>query len=113
MSDDDVNNDPPSWGELAAQLLALVENRLLDPLEIILDSRSDLIRVRSRVTERAGAWASALLGEDDTVAQRTAIRLAATLYPSDGPFAPPSEWWRTPFGRVVAWRVGPPGTQAV
>jgi hypothetical protein len=37
MSDDDVNNDPPSWGELAAQLLALVENRLLDPLEIIAD----------------------------------------------------------------------------
>jgi 4'-phosphopantetheinyl transferase EntD len=55
MSDDDVNNDPPSWGGLAAQLLALVENRLLDPLEIILDSRSGLIRVRSRVTARPSA----------------------------------------------------------
>jgi hypothetical protein len=108
-----VNDETPSWGELASQLVGLVENRLLDPLEILLESHSELSRVRTRVVERAGAWASALLGEDDVLAQRTAIRLVITLYPSDGPFNPPPEWWRTPLGRVMARRAGHPGAEAV
>jgi hypothetical protein len=108
-----VSNETPSWGELTSQLVALVETRLLDPLEILLESRSDLTRVRSRVVERAGAWAVDLLGEDDMLAQRTAIRLVTSLYPSDGPFAPPAEWWQTPLGRVMAMRAGHPGAEAV
>jgi hypothetical protein len=108
-----VNEEIPSWGELASQLLALVDNRLLDPLEILLESQSELTRVRSRVVERAGAWASALLSEDDVLAQRTVIRLVITLFPGDAPFDPPAAWWQTPLGRVMARRAGHPGAEAV
>jgi hypothetical protein len=108
-----MNDEIPSWGELAAQLLALVENRLLDPLEILLESRSDLTRVRSRAVERAGAWSTALLGEDDMLARSTVIRLVVSLYPSDGPFDPPIGWWQTPLGRVMARRAGHPGAESV
>jgi hypothetical protein len=103
----------PSWDELTSQLVTLVENRLLDPLEILLESHSDLVRVRSRVVEQAGAWARHLIGEDETLCQRTVIRLVITLFPGDGPFDPPTDWWRTPLGRVMARRVGHPGAEAV
>jgi hypothetical protein len=108
-----VHDEIPSWGELTSQLVALVENRLLDPLEILLESHSDLVRVRSRVVQQAGAWARQLLGEDEMLCQRTVIRLVITLFPGDGPFDPPTDWWRTPFGRVMARRVGHPGAKAV
>lgn len=102
-----------TWSQLTAQLLSLVEARLLDPLEILLESDSELERMRSRIAERAGAWASQLLGDDDQVAAAVAVRLISALYPSDGPFDPPAEWWRTPLGVVVAHRVGHPGAEAV
>jgi hypothetical protein len=106
-----VNAETPTWGELTGQVLSLMENRLLDPLEILLES--ELARVRSKVVERAGALASQLLGEDDVLAARTAIRLVSTLYPSDGPFDPPARWWQTPLGLVVARRAGHPGAETV
>lgn len=101
----------PSWSDLTAQLLALVESRLLDPLEILL--KSELDSVRSRLAARAGAWASELLGEDDQAATRIAIRLVSALYPSDTPFDPPPAWWQTPLGVVVARRVGHPAAETV
>jgi hypothetical protein len=106
-----VDADAPAPAELAAQLRSLVEGRLLDPLEILLDS--ELAPLRSRVARQAGTWASWLLGDDDQLAARTAIRLVSALYPSDGPFDPPAAWWRTPLGRVVAQRAGHPGAEAV
>jgi hypothetical protein len=90
-----------------------MEIRLLDPLEILLESRSDLGKVRARVELKVGAWANALLGDDDVLAQRTLIRLVTSLYPSDGPFDPPPGWWRTPLGRVMARRTGHPGAESV
>ncbi|WP_018657753.1 hypothetical protein [Actinomadura flavalba] len=101
----------PAWGELTAQLLSLVEARLVDPLEILLED--DLATVRSRLAARAGTWAQRLLGDDGPAAALTAARLVAALYPGDGPFDPPAAWWATPLGRVVAWRVGHPGAEAV
>jgi hypothetical protein len=108
-----MNIEGLTWSQLTAQLLSLVEIRLLDPLEILLESDSELVRMRSRIAERAGTWASQLLGDDDSVAAMVAIRLVSTLYPSDGPFDPPAEWWRTPLGMVVAHRVGHPTAEAV
>jgi hypothetical protein len=35
------------------------------------------------------------------------------LYPGDAPFDPPAEWWATPFGQIVARRVGHPTVLAV
>ncbi|WP_206793843.1 hypothetical protein [Amycolatopsis sp. MtRt-6] len=101
----------PTWSVLTAQLLSLAETRLLDPLEILLES--ELESVRSRLAERAGAWAAHMLGADAELATRTAIRLVSVLYPGDGPFDPPAEWWRTPLGIVVAWRAGHPGADAI
>lgn len=59
------------------------------------------------------AWAAELLGDDDQVAARTAIRIVAALYPGDTPFDPPAEWWRTPLGQVVLRRAGHPSAEAV
>ena len=101
----------PTWSDLTAQVLNLVESRLLDPLEIILES--ELESFRSRVAERVGAWSSHMLGEDDRLATHTAIRLVSMLYPGDGPFDPPAGWWQTPLGIVVAFRAGYPGVEAV
>lgn len=39
-------------------------------------------------------------------------RLIAALYPGDR-FEPPADWWRTPFGQVVARRAGYPGVEHV
>lgn len=96
--------------ELADHLVRLVSSRLLDSLEILLDETGDLSQ---RVEAAAPGWAATLLGDDDQAARFLAIRLVATLYPSDRPFDPPSEWWATPLGRVVAWRVGHPAADAV
>jgi hypothetical protein len=54
-----------------------------------------------------------LLGDEDEHAKFLAIRLVCALYPSDRPFDPPSEWWSTPFGRVVARRAGHPAAEKV
>lgn len=108
-----MSEELPSWGELASQLIGLVEVRLLDPLEILLESRSDLSPVRHRVVERAGAWASALLGEDEMLARHTAIRLVITLYPGDSGFNSAAGWWQSPLGRVMVRRVGHPAAEAV
>lgn len=101
----------PTWSDLAAQVLTLAESRMLDPLEILLEA--ELEPIRSRLAVRAGAWASDMLGPDEELAKRTAIRLVSILYPSDEPFDPPTEWWRTPLGVVVALRAGHPGAEAV
>jgi hypothetical protein len=108
-----VNEELPSRDELAAQLISLVEVRLLDPLEILLESASDLSQVRDRVVERASALVQALLGPDEMLARLTAIRLVVTLYPSDSNFDPPPGWWQTPLGRVMVRRVGHPAAEAV
>ncbi|GGS82148.1 hypothetical protein ACFFV7_44880 [Nonomuraea spiralis] len=73
----------------------------------------DLSRVRGRVVERAGAWALALLGEDEVLARHTAIRLVITLYPGDEGFDPPPGWWQTPLGQVMVRRVGHPAAESV
>jgi hypothetical protein len=101
----------PAWHPLTAQLLGLAESRLLDPLEILLES--ELAEIRSRLAGRAGAWAASLVGGDDRAAALTAVRLVAAFYPGDGPFDPPPAWWQTPLGQVTARRAGHPGADAV
>lgn len=104
---------------LAGELLRLVEQRVVDPLEILFgpdgaDGPDDLVGpVRERSRIEAEVWAAQLTGRDDQLAVRTAARLIASLFPGDGPFDPPEEWWATAFGRVVARRVGYPGRPAV
>src|ERR1700754_1982359 len=104
---------PPDPGELADQLTRVVSIRLLDPIEILLDDGETAEALQLMFQARAGTWVAFLLGEDDQAAARTAARLIAALYPGDKEFAPPAEWWATPFGRVVAHRLGHPSTQAV
>jgi hypothetical protein len=106
-----LNTGTPDRAALAAQLCTLVDNRLLDPLEILL--ASDLMQLRTLVVEQSDTWAALLLGENKVLAVRTAIRLVSALYPSDGPFNPPAQWWQTPLGRIVAQRVGHPGAETV
>lgn len=87
--------------------------RLLDPLEILLDGDEAVGSARTVVSRRAEAWASVMLGPDEQAAVRMIARVISSLYPQDGPFEPPAEWWRTPLGQVVLRRAGHPSAQAV
>jgi hypothetical protein len=103
----------PSKNALIEQIVRLLDIRLLDPLEILLDGDDAVPALRRLVRLRAGQWASQMLDGDDTTAVRAAVRLIATLYPGDSAFDPPVEWWRTPLGGVVARRVGHPAAESI
>ena len=106
--------------ELVEQLLAVVRQRLLDPLEILLGVEQPVDRVRAAAEE----WATQLLGEDRAAAVMCTAQLIAALtciawnatmaalYPGDH-FDPPAGWWGTPFGRAVARQAGYPGVDHV
>lgn len=99
--------------ELRDDLVRLVTSRLLDPLAILVESDAAVDSMRQRVYGDAEMWAAQLLGRDEDLAQRVALRLIAALYPSDEPFDPPENWWRTPLGRITARRVGHPSRERV
>ena len=98
---------------LVEQIVRVLDERLLDPLEILLDGDDTVDALRRLVRIRAGRWAAAMRDGDDATAAGTVIRLIATLYPTDRAFDPPTDWWRTPLGQVVAVRVGHPTAEAV
>ncbi|MFC7327811.1 hypothetical protein [Marinactinospora rubrisoli] len=104
---------PPNEQELRDQLVRLIDTRLLDPLEILLEGDATVEGVRTAVRARATTWARGMLEADDQAAIGLVVRLVATLFPGDGPFDPPVDWWRTPMGQVVAWRVGHPTAERV
>jgi hypothetical protein len=99
--------------ELVEQIVRLLDIRLLDPLEILLDGDDAVDAMRRLVRIRAGRWADEMLTGDDVAAVGVAARLISALYPADRAFDPPPEWWRTPVGRVVARRVGHPAAESV
>ncbi|MFK3983657.1 hypothetical protein ACI2K4_25160 [Micromonospora sp. NPDC050397] len=104
---------PPDRTELAEQLVRLLDIRLLDPLEILLDGDDTVDALRTVVRVRAATWADRVVLGDDRQAVGVIMRVVSTLYPGDGPFDPPLDWWRGPLGRAVAWRVGHPTAPAV
>ena len=91
---------------LVAHLRRLVHGRLLDPLSVLLGPEEQVEHLRLRVHADAEAWAAQLLGQDEELAARVAVRLVAVLHPGDEPFDPPDRWWRTPLGTAVARAVG-------
>jgi hypothetical protein len=99
--------------ELIEQVVRLLDIRLLDPLEVLLEGDDGVDALRQLVRIRIGRWADALLGADDRAAVLTAARLIATIYPGDRPFDPPAEWWPTPLGQTIARRVGHPSAETV
>lgn len=103
----------PSRNELIEQIVRLLDIRLLDPLEVLLEGDDATAALRQVVQIRAGRWADQMRDGDDATAVRAAVRLIATLYPGDRAFDPPTEWWRTPLGAVVARRVGHPAAESV
>lgn len=103
----------PRPDELVEHLVRLLEIRVFDPLEILLESGEPVEPLRDLVRVRARRWAAVLLGDEPRAAMMLAIRLVSTLWPGDTGFDPPVEWWRTPLGRVVAWQVGHPTAVAV
>jgi hypothetical protein len=99
--------------ELAGHLRQLLDNRLLDPVDILLDPGPVLDQLRERANERARAWADELLDGTEQQAMYVVVRLVSTLYPADEVFDPPAQWWRTPLGQVTARRLGHPTVPAV
>lgn len=98
---------------LVGQLLRLSEQRLLDPLEILLQSADALDTVRTHLRAAVETQAAQLLGRDERLAAHAAARVLGALYPGDAPFDPPADWWQTPLGQVVARRMGHPAAEAV
>ncbi|MBL7253695.1 hypothetical protein [Paractinoplanes lichenicola] len=98
---------------LVEQIVRLLDVRLLDPLEVLLEGDDAVDALRRLVRLRARGWASTLRDGDDTAATMASARLIATLYPGDGPFDPPAAWWGSPLGRVVARRVGHPWFESI
>lgn len=103
----------PERAALVEQVHSAVERRLLDPLEILLESIDALAAVRREIARRAERWAEDMLGTDERRAVHTLSRLIAALHPGDGAFDPPAQWWATPLGQVVVRRVGHPFAVAV
>jgi len=99
--------------DLVDQIVRLLDVRLLDPLEVLLDGDDAVAALRELVRLRARRWADTMQNGDDRAATMTAARLIATLYPSDRAFDPPAEWWATPLGRAVALRAGHPWAESV
>ncbi|WP_329103677.1 hypothetical protein OG792_27505 [Micromonospora sp. NBC_01699] len=99
--------------QLAEQLVRVLDIRLLDPLEILLDGDDSVAALRTVVRIRAATWADRIVDGDDRTAIGTIMRVVSTLYPDDGPFEPPLDWWRTPLGRAVSRRVGHPTAPAI
>ena len=93
--------------------MRLLDIRLLDPLELLLDGDEVVDAMRELVRLRAGRWAEALRDGDDGAAVGIAARLISTLYPGDRPFDPPADWWRTPLGQTTGRRVGHPAAESV
>lgn len=100
----------PAHEELARDLNRLVEARVLGPVDVLFGLDKDL---RRRAFESVLVWTEELIGPDDAAAKATALRLISTLFPSDEPFNPPTDWWGTPFGRAVLLRAGHPNAEAV
>ncbi|MFI5931137.1 hypothetical protein [Actinoplanes sp. NPDC051494] len=98
---------------LVEQIVRLLDIRLLDPLEILLEGDDAVDALRSLVRHRADRWATTLRDGDDRSAATAAMRLVMTLYPGDRAFDPPVDWWWTPLGRTVATRVGHPSAETV
>ncbi len=99
--------------DLVEQIVRLLDIRLLDPLELLLDGDDVVAALRSLVRIRAGRWAAEMLDGDDVAAVGRAARLISTLYPGDRAFDPPADWWRTPLGQTMARRVGHPAAESV
>jgi hypothetical protein len=99
--------------DLVEQITRLLDIRLLDPLEVLLEGDDAVIALRGLVRRRARHWAGVLRDGDDAAATMTAARLIATLYPGDRVFEPPADWWATPLGQVVAYRSGNPWAASV
>ena len=106
-----VGVDPT--GALTEQLLGLLDVRLLDPLEILLEDTGIVTDLRGLLRRRATGWAGVIQAGDDTAAVRTIVRVVATLYPDEHAFAPPADWWRSPLGQAVVRRIGHPYAEAV
>jgi hypothetical protein len=99
--------------DLVEQIVQLLDVRLLDPLEVLLEGDDAVDALRVLVRGRARRWAATLRRGEDAAATMTAARLIATLYPGDRPFDPPAPWWGTPLGQVIAGRVGHPSAATI
>ena len=64
--------------ELLEQIARLLDVRLLDPLEVLLEGDDAVIALRRLVRIRAGQWADAMRDGDDVTAVMTGARLIAT-----------------------------------
>jgi hypothetical protein len=99
--------------ELVEQIVRLLDVRLLDPLEILLEGDDAVHALRRLVRLRAHRWADKIRRGGEVEAMLATARLIATIYPGDRAFDPPVDWWHSPLGRTVAVRLGHPAAESV
>jgi hypothetical protein len=99
--------------DLVEQIVGLLDVRLLDPLEVLLEGDDAVDALRVLVRRRARRWAETMRHGEDAAAVLAGARLIATLYPGDRAFDPPAQWWVTPLGQTIARRVGHPSAESI
>ncbi|MFD2764250.1 hypothetical protein [Micromonospora eburnea] len=104
---------PSGDEDLVEQLARLIDIRLLDPIEILVDGHDAVDSLRAVAHQRSRSLAATMVSGDDRAAYAAIARVISTLWPGDGPFDPPLDWWRSPLGQIVARRVGHPTAESV
>lgn len=102
-----------SYETLLADLLQLLENRVVFAVDQLCDDPQLLQKLRWRCHIEAEVWATQLLGSAEESARAAVSKIIAILSTPDAEFDPSPQWWSSPFGRAVVLRVGHPSTTAV
>jgi hypothetical protein len=101
---------------IARQLLHDIEEKILHRLEQLLSGdelRPAVEGLRQQLQADTEMWAAQVTGPDSRLAEATISRIVSALYLDGTEFAQPASWWRTPFGSVVARRLGHPTSPVV
>jgi hypothetical protein len=102
-------NSTATHTAIARQLLSDVEARLLGPLELLVGPTG----LRLQLQADTEMWAAQVTGPDEELAATTARRIISAIYQNGNEFTPPASWWQTPFGALVAQRLGHPTATVV
>jgi hypothetical protein len=105
-----------AYTAIARQLLRDIEVKLLDPLELLVtgDTPDETItQLRLHLQADTEMWAAQVTGTDSRLARETISRIISSIYMDGTEFTQPASWWQTPFGSVVARRLGHPTSHVV
>ncbi|WP_086848713.1 hypothetical protein [Amycolatopsis kentuckyensis] len=105
-----------TYTAIARQLLHDVEGKLLAPLERLMPGDAPgghIAELRRQLQADTEMWAAQVTGADSELAKETISSIISAVYLDGTEFTPPASWWQTPFGSLVARRLGHPTSPVV